>query len=102
MWSCKDVFALVPCETFFQVSPLFCCVIWIPLCASSQPLLIRFHSHNPQITRREVPGLHSHLAAAPLTCGREKNGNIIYIFKLLRIRVASPLFAFLWSSFLPP
>lgn len=70
MWSCKDVFALVLCETFFQVSLLFCCVIWILLSASSQPLVIQFHSHNPQITREEVPGLHSYLSAAPLTCLR--------------------------------
>lgn len=103
MWSRKDVFALVLCEMFFQVSLLFCCVIWIPLSASPQPLVIRFHSHNPQITRREVPGLHSHLAAAPLTCGRENNGNIIYTFKLLRIRVSSLPFlpSLLFDLFLP-
>lgn len=40
MWSCKDVFAVVLCKTFFQVSLLFRCVIWILLAAAPQPPVI--------------------------------------------------------------
>lgn len=64
MWSCEDVFVLALCQTPFQVSLLFRCVIWIPLAVSLnlgnpiiQALIRRLQEgkHQPPLTVTRSP-----------------------------------------------